>query len=80
MNGFIEMVQRGNASDVAQRIAVAEGWPTDSWWTRPDFYGNARGELERMKRSRFGRIDMLTMGKTETAKASPPSLLKDEEL
>lgn len=58
------MVQRGNASDVASRIAAIHGNPDRSWWTEPDFYANARKELGRMRNSTFGQANALTNGPT----------------
>lgn len=72
------MVQRGNASDVAARIADAEGWPEESWWTKPNFYQNAEAQQGRMRRSRFGRMDMLATSRDMAQKAKPPSASGDD--
>ena len=48
--------------DIAERI---DGFPESSWWvglSREQFTARASGELERMRRSRYGMADVLTTG------------------
>ena len=79
MNGFVQMVNYQSARDVAATIAAAEGWPEDSWWTKPDFYANAKGQLHRMRHSRFGRTEMLATSRNVANAPTRVSLFGDED-
>lgn len=60
--------------------ATQEGYAACSWWLDVErFYQNAQAEQSRMKRSRFGRTELLTMGRNVPLTAKPPSILAAEE-
>lgn len=81
MNGLAYGLDMDARRRKEHAFATAEGYG-DSWWLGLDrvaFYERARLEQERIKRSRFGRTDMVTTARNVSAATKHESILGEEE-